>query len=225
MAKRDAKSVLTERARPLAHTEAMVVGYYDLRTAGLTPGAIRTLERHGRLSPCRVYRNQQARLYYALDEALRVFDGPVLTAPRWTKAERQYLQDNVGTMTTAEMAHELGRSISSVDDKVGRMFGTVRRGARARGLLTIRDLAKLLGTHFGTVQSWAQHSGMPVSACGKGSPRFVDLRQVRAWLQNRWLIAVNLRPGALARIGLALDGGAVVQRAPQTVAQLEESAA
>ncbi|MFA1822262.1 DNA-binding protein [Virgibacillus oceani] len=76
----------------------------------------------------------------------------------WSKEEIQYLKDSVGTLKITTIAKNLGRSYVSVQLKMKRL--NIYNTKIQSGLLTMNELAIILGVDRKTIEGWVVRHGL-----------------------------------------------------------------
>ncbi|RKQ28167.1 helix-turn-helix domain-containing protein [Oceanobacillus halophilus] len=77
----------------------------------------------------------------------------------WSNEEIEYLKDDAGFVKMSTIAKNLGRSFDSVQIKMKRL--NINHTKSQTGMLTMHELATILGVDRKTVEGWVHRHGLP----------------------------------------------------------------
>lgn len=79
---------------------------------------------------------------------------------KWTEKQLIYLEDNYGKRDIEEMSKYLGRSVSAIRNRIGKLLGS-QDERFAQGLISTKELASILSVNVGAIRCWIKDYGLP----------------------------------------------------------------
>lgn len=168
------------------------------RLVGIVRVAGTSWEDRGWVKPLRRGRE----VWYPAVDVFRVWVGRTSNSRRrWGDDEQSYLLEHAGVYCTRLIARRLRRSRLAVLSRIQRLGLTIRGN---QGLLSLGQVASLLGRHPSTIRAWKDRGLYMTRMRGGHACLYVSVDHLRRFLRRRPNILAGIDPFARRRLKLSI---------------------